>query len=230
MNQSRDWGAEGEQMKLVDQARIGDVRRMLLASALALGLAVAGCGGSSPSPTGTSGGQSASSSTPVNPPTRQTTARSESVPTVSIVVTIPGLLSEQRIPERYTCDGADVSLPVRWSHVPSSIAELAVFVVNLRPVHGRFFFDWAVAGLRPAAQGISAGTLPPDAIVGRNSFGGVGYSICPAKGMREDFVVRVLALPHPLAARPGFDAESVYREAERNAKVVGIGGGIYTRP
>jgi phosphatidylethanolamine-binding protein (PEBP) family uncharacterized protein len=223
----------GERMKLLDRPRAGTARRALLASALAAGLALAGCGGSStrssPSPTVTSA-QSPSSSTGVNPTTRQTSGRSEPVPTVSILVKIPGLLSEQRIPERYTCNGADVSLPMRWSHVPSPTAELAVFVVNLRPVHGRFFFDWAVAGLSPATQGISAGTLPPGAVVGRNSFGTIGYSICPAKGRREDFVVRVLALPHPLAVTPGFDAETVYRAAERSAKVVGIGGGTYTRP
>jgi phosphatidylethanolamine-binding protein (PEBP) family uncharacterized protein len=147
-----------------------------------------------------------------------------------MLVTIPTLLSEQRIPKRYTCDGQDMSLPVRWSHVPPATAELAVFVVNLRPVRGRLFFDWAVAGLSPAAHGIPAGRPPHGAVVGRSSFGKVGYSICPAKGEREDFVVRVLALPHALATKPGFDAEAVLRDAERFAKFAGVGGGIYTRP
>jgi phosphatidylethanolamine-binding protein (PEBP) family uncharacterized protein len=185
---------------------------------------------SSPSSVGTRGGQSPRASTGVKPATRQTSGRSEPVPTVTILVRIPNLLSEQRIATRYTCDGADVSLPVRWSHLPSGTTELAVFVVNLRPVRGRFFFDWAVTGLSPASLGISAGTLPHGAVVGRNSFGKVGYSICPAKGKREDFVVRVLALPHALATRAGFNAEALYRDAERSAKFAGIGGGTYTRP
>ena len=219
------------------------VRMALAASVIAAGVAVAGCGGSSTSSTSTSGAQPGKASaatsgrntstapTGVSPPTRRTSGRSEPLPTVSIEVSIPDLLREGYIPKRYTCDGADVSPPVQWSHVPSGTAELAVFVVNLRPVRGRFFFDWAVAGLGSTLHGISAGTLPPGAVVARNSFGDVGYSICPAKGTREeDFVVRVLALPHPLAAKPGVDAETLYREAERSAKAVGIGGGTYSRP
>jgi phosphatidylethanolamine-binding protein (PEBP) family uncharacterized protein len=146
-----------------------------------------------------------------------------------MLVTIPNLRSGQRISGRYTCDGADRSLPVRWSHVPPGTAELALFVVNLRPVRGKLFFDWAVTDLSPASPGISADTLPRRAVVGRNSFGKVGYSICPAEGEREDFVVRVLALPHALATRLGFNAEAVYRDAERSAKSVGIGGGTYAR-
>jgi phosphatidylethanolamine-binding protein (PEBP) family uncharacterized protein len=226
------------------------VRMALAASMIAAGVAVAGCGGSSTSSTGTSGAQRGKSSaattgrntsttgrntstapTGASPPARQTSGRSGRVPTVSIEVSIPDLLREGYIPRRYTCDGADVSLPLRWSHVPSGTAVLAIFVIKLQPVQGRFFFDWALAGLSPAAHGISAGTLPSGAVVGRNSLGKVGYSICPPKGTREeDFVVRVLALPRPLALTRGFDAETLYREAERSAKAVGIGGGTYTRP
>jgi phosphatidylethanolamine-binding protein (PEBP) family uncharacterized protein len=120
---------------------------------------------------------------------------------------------------------------VRWSHIPPGTTDIVVFVVNLRPVHGRNFFDWAVAGLSPATHGVSGDTLPPGAVVGRNSYGDVGYSICPAKGTREEsYVVRVVALPHRLAAKRGFDAEEVYREAERSATVVGLGGGAYAPP
>jgi phosphatidylethanolamine-binding protein (PEBP) family uncharacterized protein len=222
-------------MKLLDRTQARTVRRTLVTSVLTAGLASAGCGGSSTrssrSPTGTSGGQSPRSSIGVNPPTRQTSGRSERVPTVSIEVSIPTLLREGYIPKRYTCDGADVSLPVRWSHVPSGAAELAMFVANLQPVHGRLFFDLALAGLDPTSHGISAGTLPSGAVVGRNSFGKVGYSICPAKGTREEqFIVRVVALSRPLAVAPGLDAETLYREAERSATTVGLGGGTYTRP
>jgi phosphatidylethanolamine-binding protein (PEBP) family uncharacterized protein len=221
-------------MKPLDRTRARALKRTLATSSLVAGLALAGCGGSStqssPSPTGTRSGQSGRSSGGVNSSQRQTSGRSEPVPTVTMLVTIPALISEHWIPKRYTCDGADVSLPVRWSHVPTGTAELAMFVVNLHPVHGGFFFDWAIAGLSPTSRGISAGTLPPGVVVGRNSFGKVGYSICPAKGTRqEDFVVRVLALPRRLAVEPGFNAETVYREAERSAKIVGLGGGSYAR-
>ena len=182
---------------------------------------------SSPSSTETSGGRS-----PGSAATQHTNSQSEPVPTASMRVSIPTELREKEryIPKRYTCDGADISPPVRWSRIPPATMELALFVLNLRPVHGHFFFDWAVTGLDPASHGIPAGTLPPGAVLGRNSFGKTGYSICPAKDAGEEhYVVRLIALPHPLAATPGFDAETLYREAERSATVVGLAGWAYKR-
>ena len=140
------------------------------------------------------------------------------------------MLKEGFFPKRYTCDGADLSIPVRWSNVPAGTTELAMFLINLRPVDGKLFFDWALANVSPASHAIPAGVVPAGAVIGRNSFGKVGYSICPPRGtVEEHFILRVVALAHPLAAKPGFDAEALYREAERSAKVVGLAGGVYTR-
>jgi phosphatidylethanolamine-binding protein (PEBP) family uncharacterized protein len=140
------------------------------------------------------------------------------------------LVREELIPARYTCDGADVSLPVRWSGAPPGTAEVAIFVVNLQPVHGRLFFDWAVAALGPTLRAIPPGRLPSGAVLGRNSFGKAGYSICPPRGTREEhFIVRVFALAHPLAAKTGFDAETLFHEALQAPKVSGGTSGVYSR-
>jgi hypothetical protein len=147
-------------------------------------------------------------------------------------VSVPALLPGYHIPKRYTCDGADVSLPVQWSAVPHGTVELALFIINFQPVHGHFFFDWAVTGLKPTSQGISAGSLPSGAVVGRNSFGKVGYSICPVKGRRRptSYAVKVLALPYRLPAEPGFEANRLYLEVERlTRKGVGFAAGEYQR-
>jgi phosphatidylethanolamine-binding protein (PEBP) family uncharacterized protein len=134
------------------------------------------------------------------------------------------------LPRRNTCDGANVWLPFAWSAVPSGTAELALFIVNFKPVNEAVFVDWAVAGLNPTTEGVPAGTLPSGAIVGRNSFGQVGYSICPPKGTSETYIARLVALPHPLHPRPGFDAKAFYLEAARAARAVGLGAaGGYSR-
>jgi hypothetical protein len=222
-------------MKRSEQTRTRAARATLLASVLAAGLAVAGCGGSStrvsPSSTASGGGHSQDSSAGANSSPERPGGQAEAASTAAFEVTIPALLPERWIPQRYTCNGADVSLPVSWSAVPPGTAELAVFVLNLQPVNGRLFFDWALSGLSPASHGISAGMLPTGAVVGRNSFGDARYSICPAKRTRPQYVfVKVAALPKPLGARPSFDTETLYREAERSAIVVGANGGIYRRP
>ncbi len=232
--------------------------RTLIACVIAAGLAFAGCGNSSPrssqpapggqarttsgNPTPSELASAANSNTsPTQPPTQPGSrpvqasppsqpSRHEPEPSVSIAVSIPGLLGpERQIPKRYTCDGEDISLPVQWKAVPPGTRELAVFVLNLRFVDGSLFFDWGVAGLSPTSRGLSAGALPPGAVVATNSFGKAGYSICPPKGVNEDYIVRVVALRRPLAVRPGVKASALLAQAERTAKVVGIGGGTYAR-
>jgi phosphatidylethanolamine-binding protein (PEBP) family uncharacterized protein len=205
---------------------MGVVRRALAPAMLLAGLALAGCGGSSTRPSGISTSQPGS-------PAASSHREASSAPSESIQVGIPTVRREEEnyIPTRYTCFGRNAPLPVRWSRIPPNTAELALFVLNLQPVRGRFFFDWAIAGLKPASHGIASGALPPGVVVGRNSFGRVGYSICPKRGAPEEhYVMRVVALRRPLVAKPGFDAEALYREAGRSATVVGLGGGAYKPP
>jgi phosphatidylethanolamine-binding protein (PEBP) family uncharacterized protein len=212
---------------------LGSIRTALVVAATLASMVAAGCGGSSsPSASAGKGASSAPTSSTGAGGTAGSGRAAGSPLQVTIEVNIPTVRREEEdfIPSRYTCDGADISPPVRLNEVPAGAAELVLFVANLRPVHGKTFFDWAVAGLRPSVRSISAGTTPSGAIVGRNSFGKTGYSICPPKGSpKEDFVVRVDALPHPLGAKPGFAAEALYREAERSAIAAGIGGGSYQR-
>jgi phosphatidylethanolamine-binding protein (PEBP) family uncharacterized protein len=225
-----------EQMQLSIQAQMQSAGKTLAASAVAVGLAIAGCGGSSTrsspalatstsAPTAPTTTPTATTTSPSPPPPKPASGRSK-----QIEGSIPGLLPGFEIPTRYTCYGQDVSLPVQWSGIPRGTVELLMFVINLRPVHEKLVFDWAVASLSPNLHGVSAGTLPPGAVVGRNSSGKVGFSICPTKGTAEEhYIVRLVALRHRLAAKPGFDAETLYRENEGSANV-GLAGGVYTPP
>ncbi len=221
-------------MRLTRQAQMRALRRTLAVGPLAVGLALGGCGGSStPSspPPPTSAIHASSPATTTSGGSTSTGSGSEpTAPSTTIEVTIPGLLKEDFIPARHTCDGANASLPVQWSKIPAGTAELAMFLLNLKPVKGKPFFDWAVAGLSPTSHGVPAGSLPRGATVGRNSFGNVGYSICPPKGtVEEHFILRLIAMPHAIVPAPGFNPETLYRETEQSTKVVGLAGGVYTR-
>lgn len=133
------------------------------------------------------------------------------------------------MPTSYTCDGRDLSLPVRWRAVPAGTAEIAIFIVNLKPFAGRLFIDWAIVDVDPAAGEIAAGAVPPGAVVGRNDFGTIGYSICPPVGAREYYVVQVLGLPRRVRARPGTSAWTLYQQVRRIAATIGFTGGEYKR-
>ncbi|HEV3320453.1 MAG TPA: YbhB/YbcL family Raf kinase inhibitor-like protein [Solirubrobacteraceae bacterium] len=208
-----------------------------MSSALVLGLAVAGCGSSSSTSSSTQAGRtshaSSSQQTGTGADTTATSSRSkEHVPTVTIKVSSPAYRGAGAIHVRYTCDGADASLPLQWSTIPKGIAELVLFVTdfNEKPQGGETFFSWAVAGLHPTLRGLAGGTLPAGAIVGRNSFGQSRYSVCPPKGGGvHHFLVVLYALPHSVSAQPGFAANALLKTVTHAAEYSGLSGFAYKR-
>lgn len=133
------------------------------------------------------------------------------------------------LPAAYTCDGRDTWPELTWQGVPEGTAELALYVMNLRPVAGELFYDWTVAGLDPSLTGISSGRLPEGAVEGRNSSGKVGYTVCPPAGSSETFLFALYALPERLGAQRGFDPNAVRREIARQAGNSGVMAAGYQR-
>ena len=133
------------------------------------------------------------------------------------------------IPATYACDGAGATPALRWAGVPSDTQELILYVMNAKPVDGRLFFDWAVAGLDPHSEGLEAGGLPAGAVVGTNSFGKPGYEICPEAGGAETYVFALFALPKALSPEPGFDPRQLREETLALSGDVGLLTAIYAR-
>lgn len=123
----------------------------------------------------------------------------------------------RQLPAKFTCDGADTWPTLHWSGTPAGTAELALFVMNVQPVEGRLFFDWAVTGIEPGRGEIETGKLPKGAVVGRNSFGKSGYSVCPPGG-NEVYMFALYALPEKVTASKGFDP------SETRAKILEVSG------
>jgi Raf kinase inhibitor-like YbhB/YbcL family protein len=128
---------------------------------------------------------------------------------INMTLQSPALLpgsagSEERLPATYTCDGKDISPPLRWRGIPQGTKELALLVLNLEPVNEALFFDWAVAGLDPSLESLEADQLPKGAILGRNGFGRNAYSICPPEG-QETYIFALYALSRKLSPKQGFD-------------------------
>ena len=129
--------------------------------------------------------------------------------TLSSPALSPGPESISTLPATYTCDSKDTWPTLRWSGIPSGTAELALLVLNVEPVDEALFFDWAVTGLDPSLAGLDSGKLPKGAIVGKNSFGKTGYSICPPGGGHETYVFALYALPNSIPARKGFNPKAL---------------------
>jgi phosphatidylethanolamine-binding protein (PEBP) family uncharacterized protein len=117
------------------------------------------------------------------------------------------------IPARYTCDGADTSLPLRWSGVPRATKEILLMMFSIAPVGQERVTEtpqWVVAGLAPNVHELAAGTLPAGALVGRDPLGQSRYSVCPAKGARGSYLLVVFASPQKLEHHAGFADTSAW--------------------
>jgi phosphatidylethanolamine-binding protein (PEBP) family uncharacterized protein len=134
----------------------------------------------------------------------------------------------QTLPAEYTCDGKGTSPALRWQGVPPGTVELVLFVMNVRPVAGELFFDWAVAGLGPELEEIEAGKLPKGAVVGRNSFGKTAYEICP-EGSGETYMFTLFALPKKLSSSQGFEPLALRKAVTDASGNVGLLALSYAR-
>jgi phosphatidylethanolamine-binding protein (PEBP) family uncharacterized protein len=203
---------------------MGRLLNATVGTALVLGLAAAGCGGSGSESSST---QTAHSSrTATVPPASQ-----EHSLTSHVSLSSPAFRTNDPIPVRYTCDGADLSPPLSWKGVPPGTTELALFVADPEETArgGGPSTFWAVTGLRTTLHGLAAGRLPAGAIVGRNSLGQRRYSICPAKGRTHNYLIALYTLPHPIPVKPGFAADPFQKIVARKGEYEGAMGFSYTR-
>jgi phosphatidylethanolamine-binding protein (PEBP) family uncharacterized protein len=163
----------------------------------------------------------------------QATPAEEAQATVAdIALTSPALHQVGAVPllpSHYGCDGANTWPALQWQGVPSGTKELVLFAMNVQPVDGKLFFDWAVAKLDPSLNGIESGRLPKGATVGRNSFGDVGYGICPPQGSSETYVFALHAVPHALSPLQGFDPDAARRDILAQAANGGLLTALYER-
>jgi phosphatidylethanolamine-binding protein (PEBP) family uncharacterized protein len=186
---------------------------------------VAGCGGGgSRSNTGSSHSTESNQVRGLASPTASSSPSAASAaqtrqPNVNIIVKGPSPLTP--VSSRYSCDGGDISLPLRWGELPTNTAEIDLFIYNYVPIHEKLVPVWAVAGLKPTLRGIGAGEIPRDAVVGRNRFGQARYSLCPPKGRSVLYEVLLYAVPRRLPVKPGFDAEALTNRLQGLAKSEG---------
>ena len=181
-----------------------------------------------------SGGGSDKQGTSVPTPTKgsrvpEATPAEEAQTTLADILLASPAIRSGALPPAYTCDGKDSWPALSWRGVPPDTAELILYAMSSRPVEGKLFVNWAVAGIDPNLTQIEAGRLPKGAIVARNGFGNLGYSICPAQGEAETYVFALYALREPLSPQKGFDPVALRRQVLEVSGNVGLLAASYGR-
>ena len=119
------------------------------------------------------------------------------------------------IPQKYTCDGENVSPPLEWSEVPSNAAALALVADDPDAPRG-VFVHWVIFDIPASENGLTeaAGVAGPEAgggRQGRNGFGKLGYGgPCPPSGNHR-YYFRLYALERKLDLRSGVGRDDVDR-------------------
>lgn len=89
------------------------------------------------------------------------------------------------IPEKYTCDGDNLSPPLFISDVLPGTQSL-VLIVNDPDAPGGDWVHWLMWGIKPTITKIPEGSVPIGSMQGLNDFGEEGYGgPCPPSGIHR---------------------------------------------
>jgi len=154
---------------------------------------------------------------------------------MSFELTSSSFSTEETIPDRYTCEGADVSPPLSWDNAPDEAVEFAL-VCEDPDAPGGTFSHWVLYGIPASREGLpedvpADSTLPWGGVQGRNDFGNIGYGgPCPPMGETHRYFFRLYALDESLGLPPGASRNQLLREVEEHALARAGLMGRYGRP
>ncbi len=111
---------------------------------------------------------------------------------MDIKITSPAFENEGLIPAKYTCDGEDISPPLKWDAVPEDTKSIALISDDPDAPVGTWV-HWVLFNLPPDTRELKENippdkTLPNGAKHGTSDFGRIGYGgPCPPSGTHRYF-------------------------------------------
>ena len=147
-----------------------------------------------------------------------------------IEVTSTAFGAGEVIPQRYSCDGDDISPPIAWADVPAGTARVALVVDDPDASHGTYV-HWVLFALPVFVTDIAAGQVPAGARQAKNSAGDARYKgpCPPSRDGPHHYRFTVYALRTPIDARSGAPASDVLDAIRRSATARGTLVATYDR-
>ena len=138
------------------------------------------------------------------------------------------------IPDRYTCQGQDVSPPITWGEPPAGTRSLALILDDPDAPVG-VFNHWVIfnipADSRELPEAVPVQTeLPGGALQGKNDFGRTGYAgPCPPPGRPHRYQFTVYALDSLLDLGAGISKKQLLAAMQGHVLAQGGLSGKYQR-
>ncbi len=105
----------------------------------------------------------------------------------TLKITSPVFKHNDRIPSKYTCDGADINPPLHVENVPDGTKSLSLIVDDPDAPRGTWV-HWVVWNIAPDTKEIKEHTVPSGAQQGVNDFRKTSYGgPCPPSGTHRYF-------------------------------------------
>ncbi|GAB4124897.1 MAG: hypothetical protein OHK0050_36620 [Roseiflexaceae bacterium] len=141
------------------------------------------------------------------------------------------------IPVEYTCNGTNISPPLRWSEVPAGTKSI---VVIMEDRNANNFSHWTVFNLPPTTRELPAAlpnewAVPNGGWQAQNAFAKPGYGgPCPPANAAHTYAFQVYAVAIEVALEPSdlspVSKGMVREEIADSILAVGSLSGIYTAP
>jgi Raf kinase inhibitor-like YbhB/YbcL family protein len=101
----------------------------------------------------------------------------------------PAFNNGDRLPQRFSCDGEDLSPPLAWSDAPADTRSFAIFCDDTDAPQG-VFHHWAMFNIprttHELPEGFASAVTKSLVTHGKNDFGKFSYGgACPPKGHRD---------------------------------------------
>jgi Raf kinase inhibitor-like YbhB/YbcL family protein len=145
----------------------------------------------------------------------------------------PAFAEGGRIPDRYTCDGRDVSPPLSWSGVPEATKSLAL-ICDDPDAPGKTWVHWVLFNLPPRTKELPEGVPARESVSGGgeqgiNDFRKIGYGgPCPPSGTHR-YVFRLYALDTEVGLAAGATRADLDRAMKGRVLAEGALTGKYSR-
>lgn len=125
---------------------------------------------------------------------------------MALRISSPAFAERQMIPMKHTCDGDDLSPPLRLEGVPSGTKTIALICDDPDAPVGTWV-HWVLYNVPATVSELSQGVptrdvIPSGAKQGMNDFGGIGYGgPCPPRGSSHRYFFKVYALDAGLSLK-----------------------------
>lgn len=149
-------------------------------------------------------------------------------PEAQLEVTSSAFAQGEAIPQKYTCDGEDVSPPLAWTGAPESVASYALIMDDPDAPAGTWV-HWVLFDISPQTTKLAEDVPATVGVQGNSSWDRTGYGgPCPPSGEHRYFF-KLYALDTTLGLEAGATKEEVLQAMSDHVVAQGELMGTYSR-